>query len=251
MRALIIISAMVMTLTVSAIPVADASFFDETKGWWMDESQWQKFTEGGNDIGQDGNNLGLSGTGARGYAEYSSNWAFNMDETVVFSADFYYNPSSPQNRMKLGLIPTGVIDINGVSIGRGDELMGGSDKAVFYWEVDLGSGLTGDFELNPANSGTFLVSYDPGFKEITLSVAGLGLSKTYDLSDMIVSGQMMSVYLGGGSILGDTSPFNKSEVYFSNFQLTNGTPTAVPEPVSTTLFLLGGATLAMRKLRRK
>ena len=245
-----IVVGMVMVLMASGISLAHAAFFDGSN-WWMAESQWGRQVEGGNDIAQvNGTDyLGMSGTGAEGYASYRSKWALNMDQNADFSVNFYYNTTTTQKNsgMDFGFMPANAQYINGISIGRGYNETSASGYA---WQVDLGGPKTEDYLAGTAINGTFSINYNAGSKMITMSSDETGMTKTYNLTGQIGPGQLMFVNIGGGTDDG-SGAFTKDQVYYSNFKLTAGTPVATPEPISSALFLFGGGAMAVRRFRRK
>jgi len=230
--------------------VARADFFDGE--WYMGSSWWTKNTEGqGIDIEEYGYKLAVTGQAGTdgGYAEYRSNWGLKMDQDIAFSADFYYNPSATDTRLRIGLVPTGSTGLNGVNIGRGCSADGSTP--IFYWEYDFGDpGTYNEIpEINKINEGTFSLNYNSLSHMLTMSVLGTDMSEGYDLSSVIGDDKLMSVYLGGSSFDSGTS-IDENQMFFSNFKFTSGAP-ITPEPVSSALFLLGGGALVLRRYRRK
>ena len=188
-----------------------------------------------------------------GYAKYTSSW------TVDFNNDFYFSVkySTPSS----GLPNPGY---GGLQIGMHD---GGTEKFEMWASaVNDGSKKYFDAQVNDVrqtndverpDSGAIGISYSQGddtlkfwggeTKESAIAYASItDFTKTYGGSDGF---QNLRVYLEGDSYNADYS------ASFDDFKFDGvanfSVPTVTPEPVSASLFLLGGGFLAVKRFRRK
>ncbi|MFA5339612.1 MAG: hypothetical protein WC317_05670 [Candidatus Omnitrophota bacterium] len=78
----------------------------------------------------------------------------------------------------------------------------------------------------------------------------LDLPSTFNWSDKSNVGTWNVVVDYGYYRLGSTEYF-RSGIAYTSFNIIDPNPNTAPEPVATVLFLAGGATLAVRRLRKK
>ena len=115
---------------------------------------------------------------------------------------------------------------------------------IYYTNPDGSFGNNGFFVQNP------IISYQPDGQSLNLS---FNLTST---AQEWMGGNNFGILLKDEyAITGHEGDIlfwaSEAGADYSPKLSLNYTPNAVPEPVSTTLFLLGGATLAIRRLRRK
>jgi len=248
---LVLAVSMTTPIYAHASPVV-SDFFDSNKGWWMDESQWTNKSNN-----EDGTNISISQVGSRleavstvvppvgngGDATYVSKWGFNLSESFAFTVGFNYNPvNTATGAMFVGIWPTQNSEDHYVHMYGGNI----SSSPQYQWEWSLPSGDGSEFSTRTGTNGTFSVSYDSALKQMIF--ASGSAAKTFELAAFVEPGDMVNVVMGAGTM---GALFNGSEAYLTNFNVSQGTPIATPEPVSSALFLLGGAALAARKMRKK
>jgi hypothetical protein len=121
--------------------------------------------------------------------------------------------------------------------------------------VTNNSGITwGDFHFElgnitgfPASQVVFCDSTNPSCNDPYTSIVGA----TYNITN---TGKYLDFYFYGNPLYnGQTATFNVYTDNTANHQPFSITayPTVVPEPISSTLFILGGATLGLRRFWKK
>lgn len=247
MKKAIVLTAIMMMLI--APGMANASFFSDTGDWWMAEDQWSYGHEGGVSILDANDHLEVTASGV-GQAMYFSNWTLSFNEDFSFSVNFHFNPAALAGTggIFMGGGPSEPDGQHGAFISAGE--VSGDEQYMWKWNLggdpeDAGTEFADRAYLN----GILSANYNATSKEFTLSSDESGVTKLLDMSSLGAD-STMSVYLAGGS---EGALFTGSEAYFSNFQLTTGTPVpkVAPEPVSSALFLLGGAVFAARQYRKR
>ena len=246
-----------LTFVVPSVATAE-SFFDDEGGTkpWMSIDAWGKYEDPGMTVTPENSNLVVrsNGDGKIGAAYYSQ-WAFSMANDFSFSVDYSFNHTST-NPAEMGGLIVGVGPSDSTDRDKGISMIAGNataaDKFAWKWgglpPVDGQAGDGKEFADRLSDSGTFTVSYDATARTATFA-SGI-VSKTFNMS-FVTDDNFVGIALGGGS---ENMAFgNNGGAYFSNFNVTDGTPVkapVAPEPISSALFLLGGGVLAARRLKK-
>lgn len=183
---------------------------------------------------------------------YASNWAFDPNSNAFARIDF-----SLDNTVMNGGLDLGVYYFTGIP-GEGEPDYWASigvendsdDGKLFFWEETKTEGdYIEDSWTRNSNSGTLCIDYIPNENggKLTLYSDESGVDsakiKVLDVPDTV---GYLGIKIDGWA--GDGAAISSRGAYFDNFQ-AEGTMT--PEPVSSVLFLIGGASLAAARLRRK
>jgi len=219
-------------------------------GIWSSESSVNT-----GDLSQDGGvngvlNFTASGTYAD-WAEYGSAFSFGLDNDFSAKVDygFAWAPGGQQGGAQAGIL----MRMTGQD---------GNGTPSFYGTLSTGY-LSGYGYYNAIGCNDTFSTYGDGYE-------GLGwFGLMYDSGDDILyagifrPGETVPFYgdeIGGFSgLVGEGGRVKFSLEGWANYAyvsegqvaLDNFNASAAPEPVSTTLFLIGGATLAIRRLRKK
>ncbi|MFH1691849.1 MAG: PEP-CTERM sorting domain-containing protein [Candidatus Omnitrophota bacterium] len=245
--------------------VAYAGFFDDGR-WYMASDQWMPYEENasGTSLTDGSDRLNWQsdgwGDGHEAFRCYGSNWQFDLSEDFEFQVGYHHG--------HVGTFEGDDADIQVGLISFYPEL--GQTEPVYAFSLDASNNFRADssysknlytfYEYGPggfeeldadrfADDGIFYAVYNAESDTLQLQaieggavVAGEdfgGLKSSFGLDEL-------RVFLGGsttGAALGS------GDAYLQNFQMNVGSG-VVPEPVSTSLFLLGAGVIGLRRRRK-
>ena len=272
----ILISFVLITLL--ATP-AYAGFFDDGRDY-MASDQWQEITAFDPndrmsiiDFGTRLEYRASSVSGEEPFRAYASKWYFNLDQDFTTRVRYFYahagteendtggldliayNFDSFNSTIQSGLPPqhfsvsaeNAMWDINGTLY----------NKYRYYAGANTDSS-TPDAEVEASwrrgtSQGFLEIQYDQSEDELWMAASEYdSMSNVYlpvgsfeydNISDLGI--EKMGIVLGGRS---DGAVLSSSEAYFSDFSVETGDPVVTPEPLSSILFLIGGAGFVTKKI---
>lgn len=255
--------------------IAKANFFDHSEGkWYMHPSQWEEFSSGFHvsetELVDQNNRLEWNtgsgwDDGSRAYRRRSSKWTFDLNDDFTFDVDFLYNY-------------TGIREFDDGGIGIG--LFNATESSYAFsiaaenwwgnWNGKYENGNTFKSSINlpedervrswwlrDTPTGKFRAHYNSSNDELKFTpMEELNPNQHIPVGEITYEGiknlgiNHLGVYLEGWSDgAGLVSGVATGEAYLENFQVTKGTIT--PEPVSSVLFLVGGASLVALRRRKQ
>ena len=257
--------------------IANATFFDDGR-WYMDSSWWVDYSDGDPPSGgtaefvdtptNDRLDWLTSGwtTGEDVFRAKASKWTFDLNDDFEFTIGFHYdhtgNYDTDEGGIEMGLYyfddpsssePSHAFSIaadNWVSEWHGAGL---ENRNVGWWGVSTPTVHIDGWWPRYSNDGVLRISYnssDDWLQIDALDDIGGGrleqMGSTY-YGDLRQSGlSQLGVYFAGWS---EGAGLSSGDAYLQNFVVHKGTIT--PEPVSSILFLVGGASLAAVGYRRR
>jgi hypothetical protein len=261
----------------SAPSIARANFFDDSNGkWWMDKDNWEVFTPmdpGGRiEMMESGNNLVMNYApgwaagwtdGYEGDNGYVSKWGLSLNNDFETTVDYHVGY---KGNKWAGLDFAVGYYVEGESLPRLAGTSVGWDgtphNQFYYLDFLTKNGFQGADIYNSTNSpdyvdGYMRAKYDAGTDTFRLdaflyndgAISPLGNLTFNNLKTTLNNAGADSLHV---ALLGATSgaDFSDGQVYFTKFNLNQGTVT--PEPLSCLLFLLGaGAFVGGRRLGKK
>ena len=247
---------------------AFAGFFDDGR-WYMASDQWTTVSDDPEDRGsltEQGDNLVWNTANSWTddyYATkvYASKWNFNLENDFQMYVGYHYDHTGVKSNDNAGVmmglyswgegseIPEytfGVIAGNNVFKNFRTGLL--ASKTIGASEITVGSDYSRSWWTRQGTDGYLYMQYNAEDDRLQLATVDsmgdfmdgaseyTGLRETLGLDDL-------GVYLGGTS---QGAQLLKQDAYLKGFGMNTA-----PEPVSSTLFLLGGAALVARKKLEK
>jgi hypothetical protein len=270
MSAKIVLSLVVLMLLAITQP-ANAAFFDDEGGakWWMNESQWEKYTIWNSDnsiTATDQNNRlefssNMINTTVDGsFIPFVSKWSLSLNSDFEISVGYHHNVHSSDNNSAYSALDfdliAGHLDSTGPVYDFGISAVSGNDSATplageaYAMTPYIGS----DFDLTWPRSlsdGVFTATYSAALDRLVLlatedgAITGNGMY----VDNLRTGFNLNSLQL---ALVGGANGFSHSgdEVYFHDLNLKSGV-VVTPEPVSMMLFGFGGAALAFARRRKQ
>lgn len=194
----------------------------------------------------------------------ASLWQFDLSTDFEFSVDFHYDHEGTYATDAAGVMmglyyfegeedepyTAEVGAENWVSDWHGTGL---ENKNVGWWGLDLSDSSEVDgWWRRDSNDGVLRISYNSSEDRLQLDALDrvdevleqIGSTNHFGLSDDL-GVNYVGVFLGGWS---EGAALASGDAYLENFQASG---TITPEPVSSVLYVIGGASLAFFRYRRK
>ncbi len=263
LKRIVFLGVLFLTLIVSP---ARADFFDSSD-WWMSPSQWvdnSAFDPADHISVNDVNDrlefsADFSLNQSEGWEMMVSKWNLSLDEDFDLAVSYYHDVNTAENGMLYSDLEFNLVD------GRMDPLTTAEPQYIFALgarsRVNGISSLAGlstietpgneenNFWARAVEGGIITAKYDSVSDVLEMkmfengSSEGMGitvpgLKSVYELDSL-------KVVLGAGS---EDVPFGGEHAYFKDLKIDSAKIT--PEPVSSLLFLLGGAAMAVRAGKR-
>lgn len=255
--------------------IAKADFFNDGR-WYMDSSQWEYITdwdpEGRGSLVDSDNKLNWITTSddyPDGWIDdddyeanrvYGSKWAFDLEDDFEFTVGFHYDHAGTCDTDEGGVGMVLVYWEGGAeepshvfSIDAGNSYWNGSNKNTFSSDMVTPSTETNSWWKRTDADGMFYARYDADEDRLQFSTLegsyptweDVGGTSYYGLKNDLEFTQLRLAFTGWS----DGAGLGEGNAYLKDFQVHNGTIT--PEPVSSVLFLVGGAFLAALRYKRR
>jgi len=248
--------------------IARADFFDSSEDWYMDSSWWAQVE----DEKPSGVTLALvdlndrlewnvSGTwpgnpDEEAFSVYGSGWQFDLEHDFDFTVDYRYDhEGATEAGVITGLyyFPGGSFDPYTAEIGAENWWDGAANSNIYCAESDFPTSETESDWARSYNDGRFSASYISATDILTLEAFDWNGAAFVSTGSAAYAGIKVTdgvPYLG--AIVGGWSEganLASGNAYLKDFKVNGGTMT--PEPVSSVLFLVGGASLVAARLRKR
>lgn len=257
---------MVLNLLIAAKPCR-ADFFDGGP-WYMAKNQWELFDawdpEGRGQLTDANDRLNwITETGWTdnydAFRAYGSRWAFDLSDDFEFTIGFHYdhtgNHDTDEGELQMGLVwfndsyPTHAFSIAASNVVERWDGKNLSNKNVFFASMETPETKTDSWWRRNANDGMLYARYESSNDRLQFQTLedneATGGAQYSGLKQELGLNQLR-VYLAGWS---EGAGLVNGDAYFYNFEVHKGT--IVPEPVSSILFVIGGAVFTFRRKRRK
>ena len=202
-------------------------------------------------------------TGNAGYDNLytKSTWGFDADDDFGVNCKFYLNnafsdmETVADSNLYIRFAPLDPSATGYAEFGIGNTSNGsGGLNRYYYSSYDFGSGNTGTtfYDRGSSFAGDIWLYYDYDTKDILFHKSPDGTAGSWQNLDVLnvptVDEDIIGIEFGlRSNASGVTLPYNMD---FYNINMV-GKVTAAPEPISATLFLLGGAGLVAARRRKK
>jgi hypothetical protein len=263
-----IIVGLVLLSFVMVPGIAGAAFFDGDP-WYMDTDWWELMPEESPPgvtpslfDADDRLNWTVSPAWTGGDDAsmiYASKWGLSPEDDFAVNVDFYYDHegalANDEAGVALGLYCFAdgeTVDPYIITVGAENWWLGTENANKYGSQAELPAGPSWDDWDRMSDEGRLSINYNSTGHYVTVmcedkigdEYTTVGGTLYGGLDGMDVD--HLGVFLGGWS---DGAALGTGDAYLTNFQVTQGTVT--PEPASVVLFLVGGASLAMARLRKR
>ena len=172
-----------------------------------------------------------------------SKWGF--DASQDFSVQVNYGFDNSATTGNAGIVMFFAPLNNSTGIQQGVGRLGATPQ--YYWNDPIAGNEGGNLRTN--SLGILNASYNATSYMVTLSYPE-GFTKSINVGAP-GSGDLIGM---GFEVLSDNALITEGDAFFENIQINSGIqvlPAVAPEPISATLFLLGGAGLVAYRRRKK
>lgn len=245
---IILITAGVLLLPCAA----RADWTDDFSGTAMSGIWSSEMNIGGGDLSQNGGTDGVLNFTATGtpsdWAWYNSAFSFGLGNDFNARVDYGFDWSSEQKSQAGILMRISGQDESGTPSFYGVLSTGYLGEYGYYNAIGHSDNFN-FYEDGYYSAGWFGLAYDSSEDILYAGIFTPGATTPFfgdeieDFSGLVGCGGSVEFSLEGWA---NNACVGEGQAVLDNFNAS-----AAPEPVSTALFLLGGATLAVRRLRRK